>query len=247
MRAVDWACLRGEPWQRRTRAQPAVAQNWAATVTGATVARDFCFLARVTHHTVARALRTDVNGVENSRAAPSATPRHRSAASARASAKGDFTGLPPNDSENRPAQARRARTARCDMTPRSGSTRRAQSDAQRAVARRRTPGAYTRLSLPPPLTLHHQTQCPRLDPDAPYWVRPLHFGRTGADARRATPACSRPRWPALSPSTRLPQHSNPVRGADGVGITVSYWRDEASIAAWKRQAARHPSQQTATP
>ncbi len=25
-----------------------------------------------------------------------------------------------------------------------------------------------------------------------------------------------------------------VRGADGVGITVSYWRDEAAILAWKR-------------
>jgi heme-degrading monooxygenase HmoA len=25
-----------------------------------------------------------------------------------------------------------------------------------------------------------------------------------------------------------------VRGADGVGITVSYWRDEAAIRAWKR-------------
>ena len=26
-----------------------------------------------------------------------------------------------------------------------------------------------------------------------------------------------------------------ARGADGLGITVSYWRDEDSIAAWKRQ------------
>lgn len=25
-----------------------------------------------------------------------------------------------------------------------------------------------------------------------------------------------------------------VRGADGFGITVSYWRDEASIAAWRQ-------------
>ena len=25
-----------------------------------------------------------------------------------------------------------------------------------------------------------------------------------------------------------------VRGADGLGITVSYWKDEASIRAWKR-------------
>lgn len=27
-----------------------------------------------------------------------------------------------------------------------------------------------------------------------------------------------------------------ARGADGFGITVSYWRDEASIAAWKADA-----------
>ncbi len=27
-----------------------------------------------------------------------------------------------------------------------------------------------------------------------------------------------------------------ARGVDGFGITVSYWRDEASIAAWRRQA-----------
>ena len=29
-----------------------------------------------------------------------------------------------------------------------------------------------------------------------------------------------------------------TRGADGLGITVSYWKDEASIAAWKAQT-RH--------
>ena len=27
-----------------------------------------------------------------------------------------------------------------------------------------------------------------------------------------------------------------TRGSDGFGITVSYWSDEAAIAAWKRQA-----------
>jgi heme-degrading monooxygenase HmoA len=27
-----------------------------------------------------------------------------------------------------------------------------------------------------------------------------------------------------------------VRGADGRGITVSYWRDEESITAWRAQA-----------
>lgn len=39
-----------------------------------------------------------------------------------------------------------------------------------------------------------------------------------------------------------------ARGADGLGITVSYWRDEASILAWKRdeehQKAQHAGRQT---
>jgi heme-degrading monooxygenase HmoA len=33
-----------------------------------------------------------------------------------------------------------------------------------------------------------------------------------------------------------------ARGADGLGITVSYWRDEASIAAWKRDAEHQNAQ-----
>ena len=33
-----------------------------------------------------------------------------------------------------------------------------------------------------------------------------------------------------------------VRGADGVGITVSYWRDEAAILAWKRDAEHQRAQ-----
>ena len=39
-----------------------------------------------------------------------------------------------------------------------------------------------------------------------------------------------------------------ARSADGLGITVSYWRDEASITAWKRdtehQQAQRGGQQT---
>jgi heme-degrading monooxygenase HmoA len=33
-----------------------------------------------------------------------------------------------------------------------------------------------------------------------------------------------------------------ARGADGVGLTVSYWRDEAAIAAWKRDAEHQRAQ-----
>ena len=35
-----------------------------------------------------------------------------------------------------------------------------------------------------------------------------------------------------------------VRGADGFGITVSYWRDEASIRAWKQHAEHRVAQET---
>lgn len=33
-----------------------------------------------------------------------------------------------------------------------------------------------------------------------------------------------------------------ARGADDLGITVSYWRDEASIAAWKRDTEHQQAQ-----
>jgi len=33
-----------------------------------------------------------------------------------------------------------------------------------------------------------------------------------------------------------------ARGLDGLGITVSYWRDEASIRAWKRDAEHQQAQ-----
>ena len=35
-----------------------------------------------------------------------------------------------------------------------------------------------------------------------------------------------------------------VRNADGFGITVSYWQDEASIVAWKRHAEHQVAQET---
>jgi len=34
-----------------------------------------------------------------------------------------------------------------------------------------------------------------------------------------------------------------ARGADGLGITVSYWRDEAAIRQWKQQAEHRMAQQ----
>lgn len=35
-----------------------------------------------------------------------------------------------------------------------------------------------------------------------------------------------------------------ARGGDGFGITVSYWRDEASIAAWRREAEHTVARET---
>ena len=35
-----------------------------------------------------------------------------------------------------------------------------------------------------------------------------------------------------------------TRGADGLGITVSYWKDEASIRAWKANAQHQVAQET---
>ena len=34
-----------------------------------------------------------------------------------------------------------------------------------------------------------------------------------------------------------------ARGADGLGLTVSYWRDEAAILAWKRDAEHQRAQE----
>jgi heme-degrading monooxygenase HmoA len=33
-----------------------------------------------------------------------------------------------------------------------------------------------------------------------------------------------------------------ARGADGIGVTVSYWRDEAAILAWKRDTEHEKAQ-----
>ena len=37
-----------------------------------------------------------------------------------------------------------------------------------------------------------------------------------------------------------------VRGADGFGITVSYWSSEEAIAAWKAHIDHRPAQETGT-
>lgn len=77
-------------------------------------------------------------------------------------------------------------------------------------------------------------------PTPPYWAVIFTSLRTGADTEgyaRMADAMA-----ALAPSQPGYLGIESARDADGVGITVSYWRDEASIAAWKRQAAHVAAQ-----
>lgn len=77
-------------------------------------------------------------------------------------------------------------------------------------------------------------------PLPPYWAVLFTSLRTAEDAEgyaRMADAMT-----ALAPSQPGYLGIESVRGADGVGITVSYWRDEASIAAWKKQAAHVAAQ-----
>lgn len=78
-------------------------------------------------------------------------------------------------------------------------------------------------------------------PEPPYWAVIFTSVRTSADAEgysRMADAMT-----ALAPSQPGYLGIESVRDSGGVGITVSYWRDEASIAAWKRQAAHVAAQQ----
>ncbi|MBK7368728.1 MAG: antibiotic biosynthesis monooxygenase [Candidatus Eisenbacteria bacterium] len=78
-------------------------------------------------------------------------------------------------------------------------------------------------------------------PAPPYWAVLFTSRRNSGDAEgyaRMADAMS-----ALAPSQPGYLGIESVRGADGVGITVSYWRDEASIAAWKRLSAHVAAQQ----
>jgi len=88
------------------------------------------------------------------------------------------------------------------------------------------------------------TQPARL-PAPPYYAVIFTSRRTTGDrgygemaARMAELAAQQPGFLGLESA----------RGADGLGITVSYWRDEASILAWKgdreHQQAQHAGRQT---
>lgn len=70
-------------------------------------------------------------------------------------------------------------------------------------------------------------------PETPYYAVIFSSLRKGDDAGYGETADRMMELAAFQPGY-LGVES--VRGPDGFGITVSYWRDEASILAWKRNA-----------
>jgi heme-degrading monooxygenase HmoA len=76
-------------------------------------------------------------------------------------------------------------------------------------------------------------------PDPPYYAVIFSSVRTEADA--AEYAAMAARMDALAAAQ--PGYLGMESARDGVGITVSYWRDLASIAAWKRHADHLMAQQ----
>lgn len=71
-------------------------------------------------------------------------------------------------------------------------------------------------------------------PEPPYYAVVFSSCRNDDDAEGYAAAAER----MLELAARQPGYlgAESVRDASGFGITVSYWRDEAAILAWKRQA-----------
>lgn len=72
-------------------------------------------------------------------------------------------------------------------------------------------------------------------PAPPYYAVIFTSKRTSGDHGYAAMADEMDRLARAQPGCL---GAESARGADGLGITVSYWTDEASIAAWKAEA-RH--------
>lgn len=77
-------------------------------------------------------------------------------------------------------------------------------------------------------------------PEPPYYAVIFSSTRTPGDAGYEAMAERMAELAAQQPGYL---GADSVRDASGVGITVSYWRDEAAIAAWKRQAEHGVAQQ----
>lgn len=71
-------------------------------------------------------------------------------------------------------------------------------------------------------------------PAPSYWMVTFTSQRTEGDAEAYGEAAERMFELATLQPGFLGAES--VRGADGFGITLSYWRDEASIVAWREHA-----------
>lgn len=78
-----------------------------------------------------------------------------------------------------------------------------------------------------------------LTPEPPYYAVIFTSRRTEGDRGYAATADRMVDLAARQPGFLGIESA---RGADGLGITVSYWRDEASIAAWKRDTEHQQAQ-----
>ena len=76
-------------------------------------------------------------------------------------------------------------------------------------------------------------------PEPPYYAVIFTSRRTDGDHGYAAMAARMAELGATCPGFLGIESAH---GADGVGITVSYWRDEAAILAWKRDAEHQRAQ-----
>ena len=76
-------------------------------------------------------------------------------------------------------------------------------------------------------------------PKPPYYAVIFTAQRTGGDRGYAQTAARMEELAAKQPGFIGIESA---RGADGFGITVSYWSSEAAIAAWKAHAQHQPAQ-----
>jgi heme-degrading monooxygenase HmoA len=83
------------------------------------------------------------------------------------------------------------------------------------------------------------TASPAATPEPPYYAVIFTSRRTDGDRGYAAMA---ERMVALAAQQPGFLGVESARGADGLGITVSYWRDEAAIAAWKGQVDHQQAQ-----
>ena len=99
-------------------------------------------------------------------------------------------------------------------------------------------------SLAPPFAFGHRLNMPASQiaatPVPPYWVVIFTSKRTGGDHGYGAMA---EKMLALAGQQPGFLGLESVRGADGFGLTISYWRDEESIALWKAHTEHQVAQE----